>query len=69
VKISYTMWGFGMYLMHLADYLTRRKYDKEKGREPKQQLAYRDKCRVCRKGFSSKIELDNQMKKKHPNSL
>lgn len=26
------MYGFGIVLMHIADYLTRRKYDKEKRR-------------------------------------
>jgi hypothetical protein len=26
------MFGFGIVLMHIADYLTRRKYDKEKRR-------------------------------------
>ncbi|HEY9385673.1 MAG TPA: hypothetical protein VIP70_01430 [Nitrososphaeraceae archaeon] len=65
------MWGFGIYLMHLADWLTRRKYDKEKrrSREDKQeQLADRKQCRICRKNFGSEIELENHIKENHPNN-
>ena len=66
MKVSYRMWGFGMYLMHLVDYLTRRKYNKSKTREVRQrQLIDRKQCSICGKDFSGEIQLDDHIKKKH----
>jgi hypothetical protein len=67
----YTMWGFGIYFMHLADYLTRRKYDKEERRKEarKQRIVDRKECRICGKDFDNGSRLDMHMKEKHPDIL
>jgi hypothetical protein len=66
------MWGFGIYLMRLADWLTRRKYDKEKRRsneDKQEQLTDRKQCHICGKDFDNEVKLDSHMKKKHPNMI
>ena len=67
----HAMWGFGMYLMHLADYLTRRKYNKEERRKEsrQQRIVDRKKCRICGKDFDNGSRLGTHMKEKHPGIL
>ena len=64
------MFGFGIILMHLADYFARRKYDEHGGKndEVKQQQV-RDKtkkCDICGKDFNATIELETHIKESHP---
>lgn len=49
------MWGFTVYLMHLADYLTRRKY--------------KIQCRVCGRDFENNGKLVVHTKTDHAQSL
>jgi hypothetical protein len=61
------MFGIGIALMHIADYLTRRKYDKgEKTRGAKS--GREEQCHICRNYFGSKRELQDHMKIHHTNT-
>jgi hypothetical protein len=55
--ICYVMWGFGVYLVHLADYLSRRRYNKRKLKT----------CDVCRKKFESAEGMEKHRRDSHPN--
>jgi hypothetical protein len=66
------MFGFGIILMHLADYFARRKYDEQrkKNDEVKQQQV-RDstrQCVICGKDFATEIELETHIKESHPSN-
>jgi hypothetical protein len=56
------MWGFGIYLMRLADYLKGRK-------DRRQRLQDTKVCRVCGRNFSDEEELDKHTRKEHPNMV
>lgn len=66
------MFGFGIILMHLADYFARRKYDahREKNDEAKQQQVIdgTKQCDVCGKYFGTAIELETHIKESHPSN-
>lgn len=51
------MWGFGVYLMHLADFLTRRRHNKQKLKT----------CDVCREKFDSIETMEKHRRDSHPN--
>jgi hypothetical protein len=62
------MFGFGIALMHIADYFTRRKYDK-KERVSKSEEEYKMKegkqCQTCGDHFDSEMELEVHINRKH----
>ena len=64
------MFGIGIALMHIADYLTRRKYDKEeKTREAKSgRPIEKEQCYICGNYFGSKRELQDHIKIHHTNT-
>jgi hypothetical protein len=51
------MWGFIIYLMHLADYLAGRKYKK------------RMQCDVCGQKFESMSETEEHRRNAHPHDI
>ncbi|HKU49543.1 MAG TPA: hypothetical protein VJP79_06310 [Nitrososphaera sp.] len=51
------MWGFGIYLMHLADYVSRRRYNKQKMKT----------CDVCREKFDTIEVMEKHRRDSHPN--
>jgi hypothetical protein len=51
------MWGFTIYLMALADYLSGRKYKK------------RMKCNVCGKKFNSITETEQHIRQAHNSDI
>jgi hypothetical protein len=63
------MFGFGIALMHIADYFTRRKYDKKerisKCEEEYQRIEGKQ-CHTCGNHFDSKIALEDHINRKHP---
>lgn len=66
------MFGFGIILMHLADYFARRKYDKQRRKNDEvkeQQVIDRTKqCDICGKDFGTETELETHIKESHPNN-
>lgn len=66
------MFGFGIALMHIADYFTRRKYDK-KERISKSEEEYKRKeekqCQICGDHFDSAITLEVHINRKHPGAF
>lgn len=63
------MFGFGIALMHIADYFARRKYDKkERISQEKEEYQSRDvkQCPTCADRFDSDTALKNHIKQKHP---
>jgi hypothetical protein len=66
------MFGFGIILMHLADYFARRKYDEQRKKNDEvkqQQVIDRTKqCDICGKDFGTEIELEIHIKESHPNN-
>ena len=64
------MFGFGIILMHLADYFVRRKYDKQrrKNDEVKEHQVIDVQCDICGKDFGTEIELEIHIKESHPNN-
>lgn len=65
------MFGFGIILMHLADYFARRKYDKQRKNDEvvQQQVIDRTKqCDICGKSFGIEMELGNHIRENHPNN-
>jgi hypothetical protein len=63
------MWGFGIYLMHLVDYLARRNHDKKERRsKTEQHLNATKECHICGKDFYSET-LDSHIKEKHSDIL
>jgi hypothetical protein len=63
------MFGFGIALMHIADYFTRRKYDKKerisKSEEEYQRIEGKKRY-TCGNHFDSKMALEDHINKKHP---
>jgi hypothetical protein len=51
------MWGFGIYLVQLADYFTRRRYNKKKMKT----------CDVCREKFETVEGMEKHRRDSHPN--
>ncbi|MCI0563714.1 MAG: hypothetical protein MN733_35010 [Nitrososphaera sp.] len=51
------MWGFGNHLMHLADYLSRRRIKKDKMKT----------CDVCKQKFDSLEGMEKHRRDIHPN--
>jgi hypothetical protein len=51
------MWGFGIYLMHLADYLAGRKYKKRA-----------KTCDVCSQRFVTIEDMEVHRRKEHPHA-
>ena len=66
------MFGFGIALMHIADYFTRRKYD-NKERISKSEGEYQwiegKQCDTCGNHFDSKMALEDHINRKHPGTL
>ena len=63
------MFGFGIALMHIADYFARRKYDKkERISQEKEEYQRRDvnQCLTCGDRFDSDTALKSHNKQKHP---
>jgi hypothetical protein len=62
------MFGFGIALMHIADYFTRRKYDK-KERISKSEEEYKRKegkqCQTCGDHFDNEMALEAHINRKH----
>lgn len=62
------MFGFGIALMHIADFFTRRKYDK-KVRISKSEEEYQGnegkQCHTCGNLFDSEMALEDHIKRKH----
>jgi hypothetical protein len=62
------MFGFGIALMYIADYFTRRKNDK-KEMDSKSEEEYKRKegkqCQTCGDHFDSKMELEVHINRKH----
>jgi hypothetical protein len=52
------MWGFGIYLMHLSDFLAGRKHKKKKAR----------RCDVCGQQFRMIEEMEVHRRKEHPDA-
>ncbi len=50
------MWGFTIYLMGLADYLTGRKHRKST-------------CDICKKGFDTIEQMETHRRNEHPEKL
>ena len=67
------MFGFGIILMHLADYFARRKYDKQRRKndevKQKQVIDRTKQCDICGKDFDTEIELETHIKESHPNNM
>jgi hypothetical protein len=63
------MFGIGIALMHIADYFTRRKYDKKerisKSEEEYQRIEGK-KSHTCGNHFDSKMALEDHINRKHP---
>jgi hypothetical protein len=51
------MWGFGIYLMHLADYFAGRKRKKKA-----------KTCDVCGQQFRTREDMEAHRRKEHPNA-
>jgi hypothetical protein len=66
------MFGFGIILMHLADYFARRKYDEQRKRNDdvtQQRVIDRTKqCDICGKDFGTEIGLETHIKESHPDN-
>jgi hypothetical protein len=66
------MFGFGIALMHIADYFTRRKYDK-KERVSKSEEEYQRKegkqCNTCGDYLDSEMALEDHINRKHPGTF
>ncbi len=58
------MFGFGIILMHLSDYLMRRKHNKQKAKE-QQVVGGKGQCDRCGKAFGTENELWNHTKEYH----
>jgi hypothetical protein len=66
------MFGFGIILMHLADYFARRKYDEQRKKmtnlsNSKSEIVQRQ-CVICGKDFATEIELETHIKESHPSN-
>jgi hypothetical protein len=56
------MWGIGIYLMHLADYL--------KGRKDRREFVQgRKLCGICSQNFDTEEELEKHTRKEHSNMV
>jgi hypothetical protein len=66
------MFGFGIILMHLADYFARRNYDKQRRKndevKQKQVIDRTKQCDICGNDFGTEIELETHIKESHPNN-
>jgi hypothetical protein len=64
------MFGIGIALMHIADYLTRRKYDKKEkmGGAKLERPIEKEQCDVCGNHFGSEGELRDHMEIHHTNT-
>lgn len=63
------MWGFGLYLMRLADYLAGRSHQKEeRTSKTDRHLTTTKKCQICGKDFLEDT-LDDHIKEKHSDML
>jgi hypothetical protein len=51
------MWGFGIYLVRLADHFSRRRYNKKKMKT----------CDVCAAKFESIEDMEKHRRDSHPN--
>ena len=63
------MWGFGLYLMRLADYLAGRSH--QKGDRPSKKdrhLTATKECQICGKDFLEDT-LDDHIREKHSDML
>jgi hypothetical protein len=61
-RVRVTMWGFGIYLMRVADYLRGRKLRRKR-------LGGSKVCRVCGRIFDKEAELDVHTRDQHPNMV
>jgi hypothetical protein len=63
------MWGFGLYLMRLADHLARRSHQKVKRTsKTDRDLTATKECQICGKDFLEDT-LDDHIKEKHSDML
>jgi hypothetical protein len=62
------MWGFGLYLMRLADYLAGRSHQRERTSKPDRHLTTTKECQICIKDFLEDT-LDDHIKEKHSDML
>jgi hypothetical protein len=66
------MFGFGIALMHIADYFARRKYDK-KERISQYKEGYRgekaNQCDICGAHFENGTTLQDHVNSKHPGTI
>jgi hypothetical protein len=51
------MWGFGIYIMRLVDYL--------QGRNARRPPIVGKGCRICGQNFGNEEQLDTHMRKEH----
>jgi methionine synthase II (cobalamin-independent) len=61
------MFGFGIILVHLADYFARRIYDKQRRKNDEEQQVI-DRTKHCGKDFGTETELETHIKESHPNN-
>jgi hypothetical protein len=54
---SFVMWGFSIYLVRFADFLTRRRYKKQKLKT----------CDVCKQRFDTLEGMEKHRRDSHPN--
>jgi hypothetical protein len=63
------VFGFGIAFMHIADYFTRRKYDKKERISKSEEEYQREEgkhCRICGDHFDSEIALEDHINRNHP---
>ena len=66
------MYGFGIALMHIADYFTRRKYDKKERISKSEEVHQRKEgkqCHTCGNYFDSEMALEDHINRKHPGTF
>jgi 5-methylcytosine-specific restriction endonuclease McrA len=66
------MFGFGIALMHIADYFARRKHDKKERISQDREEYQREQvkqCTICGDHFHNDLTLQDHIKSKHPNTL
>jgi hypothetical protein len=66
------MYGFGIALMHIADYFTRRKYDKKERISKSEEVCQRKEgkqCHTCGNYFDSEMALEDHINRKHPGTF
>ena len=60
------MFGFGIALMHIADYFARRKHDKKERISQDKEEFQREQCTIRGAHFDNDLALQDHIKSKHP---